>query len=274
MVSSNLFEGGDEPIETGSVSPLAWLELVDKMTWEETFAAAKEKGYGADMLSDLQAMKEQYGEIPRDVLWLRLANYESSRDFYNLARQAYLNPDDTVLQAKLLRQLNVHGSVFETYKLASTRAAQATAIGRMQITEGKAAGILDEVGNVKIPSINDAEMKKMLADPNVSDNLKLMIEKFVQLTDEGAREGLLNKVSKVGLIADLWDRTWKNGLLSGTGTHVVNFGSNTTMLASTVATRAIAGGIGLVVFCIFSFSQNIMSYNNQNQSDTVRHYYT
>ncbi len=27
----NLFEGGDEPIETGSVSPLAWLELVDKI---------------------------------------------------------------------------------------------------------------------------------------------------------------------------------------------------------------------------------------------------
>jgi hypothetical protein len=72
-----------------------------------------------------------------------------------------------------------------------------------------------------------------------------MVEKFVQLTDEGAREGLINKVSKVGLIADLWDRTWKNGLLSATGTHVVNFASNTTMLASTVATRAIAGGIGL-----------------------------
>jgi hypothetical protein len=27
----NLFEGGDEPIEQGSVSPLAWLELVDKI---------------------------------------------------------------------------------------------------------------------------------------------------------------------------------------------------------------------------------------------------
>jgi hypothetical protein len=27
----NLFEGGDEPTDTGSVSPLAWLELVDKI---------------------------------------------------------------------------------------------------------------------------------------------------------------------------------------------------------------------------------------------------
>lgn len=216
---------------------------VDKMTWEQTLAAAKEKGFGSDILGDLQSMKEQYGDIPVDMVRLRLASYQSSKDFYDLARQAYLNPDDTVLQAKLLRQLNLHGAVNDAYVLSRTRAAQATSVGRMQITEGKAAGIMDEAGNVKIPSINDAEMKTMLEDPNVSDNLKLMIEKFVQLTDEGAREGLINKVSKVGLIADLWDRTWKNGLLSGTGTHIVNLLSNTTFLASSVATRAIAGGI-------------------------------
>jgi hypothetical protein len=218
---------------------------VDKMTWEQTLAAAKEKGFGSDILGDLQSMKEQYGDIPVDMVRLRLASYQSSKDFYDLARQAYLNPDDTVLQAKLLRQLSLHGAVNDAYVLSRTRAAQATSVGRMQITEGKAAGIMDKAGNVKIPSINDAEMKKMLADPNVSDNLKLMVSKFVQLNDEGAREGLINKVGKVGLIADLWDRTWKNGLLSATGTHIVNFASNTTMLASTVATRAIAGGIGI-----------------------------
>ena len=218
---------------------------VDKMTWEETLAAAKEKGFGADILSDLQAMKEQYQDIPVDILRLRLANYQSTKDFYGLIRQAYLNPDDAVMQAKVLRQLNVHGAVLDAYVLSRTRSGQGTAVGRMQITEGKAAGIMDEAGNVKIPSINDAEMKKMLEDPNVTDNLKLMIEKFVQLTDEGAREGLINKVSKVGLIADLWDRTWKNGLLSATGTHIVNFASNTSMLASTVATRAIGSGISI-----------------------------
>lgn len=218
---------------------------VDKMTWEETLAAAKEKGFGSDILSDLQAMKEQYQDIPVDILRLRLANYQSTKDFYEVIRQAYLNPDDTVLQAKVLRQLNIHGAVLDAYVLSRTRSGQGTAVGRMQITEGKAAGIMDEAGNVKIPSINDAEMKKMLEDPNVTDNLKLMIEKFVQLTDEGAREGLINKVSKVGLIADLWDRTWKNGLLSATGTHVVNFASNTSMLASTVATRAIGSGISI-----------------------------
>jgi len=245
LINVERIDGPDDFKQTVNALSDATGIKVDKMTWEQTLAAAKEKGFGSDILADLQSMKEQYNEIPVDLLRLRLATYQSMTDFYTLARQAYLNPDDTVLQAKLLRQLNLQGAVQDAYILSRTRSAQGTAVGRMQITEGKASGIMDEAGNVKIPSINDAEMKKMLADPNVTDNLKLMIEKFVQLTDEGAREGLLNKVSKVGLIADLWDRTWKNGLLSATGTHVVNFGSNTTMLASTVATRAIASGIGL-----------------------------
>jgi len=245
LINVERIDGPDDFKQTVNALSDATGIKVDKMTWEQTLAAAKEKGFGSDILGDLQSMKEQYGDIPVDLVRLRLASYQSMNDFYTLARQAYLNPDDTILQAKLLRQLNLQGAVNDAYVLSRTRAAQGTAVGRMQITEGKAAGIMDEAGNIKIPSINDAEMKKMLADPNVTDNLKLMIEKFVQLTDEGAREGLINKVSKVGLIGDLWDRTWKNGLLSGTGTHVVNFGSNTTMLASTVATRAIAGGIGL-----------------------------
>lgn len=243
LINVERIDGPDDFKQTVNALSDATGIKVDKMTWEETLAAAKEKGFGSDILADLQSMKEQYNEIPVDLLRLRLATYQSMTDFYTLARQAYLNPDDTVLQAKLLRQLNLQGAVQDAYILSRTRSAQGTAVGRMQITEGKASGIMDEAGNVKIPSINDAEMKKMLEDPNVTDNLKLMIEKFVQLTDEGAREGLLNKVSKVGLIGDLWDRTWKNGLLSATGTHVVNFASNTTMLASTVATRAIAGGI-------------------------------
>ena len=245
LINVERIDGVDDFKQTVNALSDATGIKVDKMTWEQTLAAAKEKGFGADILSDLQAMKEQYKDIPVDLVRLRLASYQSMSDFYTLARQAYANPDDAILQAKLLRQLNLQGAVNDAYVLSRTRAAQGTSVGRMQITAGKAAGIMDEAGNVKIPAINDAEMKKMLEDPNVTDNLKLMIEKFVQLTDEGAREGLLNKVSKVGLIRDLWDRTWKNGLLSGTGTHVVNFTSNTTMLAGTVATRAIAGGIGL-----------------------------
>lgn len=216
---------------------------VERMTWEETLALAKEKGFSQDLMTDLAAMKKQYGEIPVDVLRLRLASYQNINEFYDLARQSYANPDDQELMAKLLYKLSLQNGINETYILARTRSAQGTAIGGMQITEGRAAGIMDEV-QVKIPAVSDAEMKTMLSDPQVAPNLKVLVEKFVQLTDDGAREGLLNKVSKVGLISDLWDRTWKNGLLSATGTHIVNLSSNTTFLASSVATRALAGLVG------------------------------
>lgn len=214
---------------------------VERLTWEQTLAEAKRKGFDGNLLGDLQIMKEQYGKLPVDMVRLRLASYQNAKDFYDLARRSYLNPDDADLQAQLLYRLSLQNQVNEAYVLSRTRAAQATAVGRLQVTEERAADILADASAAKIPAPGDAEMKAMLADPKVAPELKILVEKFVQLQDEGAREGLLNKASKVGLIADLWDRTWKNGLLSGIGTHVVNLTSNTTFLASSVATRALAG---------------------------------
>jgi len=215
----------------------------NRMTWDDILADIRKKGVGSDLVGDLEAMRRKYGELPQDLVRMRLASYANTKEFYDVARQAYTQADNPELQAKLLYLISRQSAIFESYKLLSTRAAQGTAAGRLQITEGMAGGILDEV-QIKIPAVSDTEMKAMLADPQVPPNLKQVVEAFVQLTEDGAREGLLNKVSKVGLLRDLWDRTWKNGLLSGTGTHMVNLTSNTTFLASSVATRAIAGGIG------------------------------
>ena len=226
-----------------SLAKTSGIEL-ERMTFEEMVGKAVKKGVDGNIIGELQALKKQYGDLPVDVVRLRLASYQNTREFYNLARRAYLNPDDVDLQAQLLYKLNLQNAVNDAYLSARTRAAQATAAGRIQLTEARAAGFLDQVGDVKIPAPNSAEIQQMLADPNVSQNLKVFVEKFVQLETEAAREGLINKVGKVGLIADLWDRTWKNGLLSGIGTHVVNLTSSTTFLASTVATRALAGAIG------------------------------
>lgn len=214
-----------------------------RMTWESLFADVKKKGLGTEVLGDLEAMRAKYGELPQDLVRLRLASHANTREFYDVARDAYTRADDPELQARLLYLLSRQNALFETYKLVSTRGAQATAAGRMQMTEGMADQVLGQL-QIKIPAVSDAEMKAMLADPQVGPNLKVMVEKFVQLTEDGAREGMLNKVSKVGLVPDLMDRTWKNGLLSATGTHIVNLSSNTTFLASTVATRALAGVIG------------------------------
>ena len=214
-----------------------------RMTWESLLADVKKKGLGTEVLGDLEAIRAKYGELPQDLVRLRLATYANSKEFYDVARQAYAKPDDAELQARLLYLLSRHNALFETYKLVGTRGAQSTAAGRMQMTEGMADQVLGQL-QIKIPAVSDAEMKAMLANPQVAPNLKVLVEKFMQLTEDGAREGLINKVSKVGLIPDLWDRTWKNGLLSATGTHMVNLTSNATFLASTIATRALAGAIG------------------------------
>lgn len=243
MINLNRIDGPDDFKQTVETLITSSGLNVQRMTWEQTIAMAKQKGFGSDLVGDLQAMQNQYKDIPVDVVRLRLAGYQNAKEFYAAAQKSYLNPDDNELKAQLLYRLSLQNAINETYVMARTRAAQGTAAGGIQITEGKAAGILADT-NVKIPSVSDAEMRAMLDDPNVDAGLKQLIDKFVQLEDAGAREGLLNKASKVGLISDLWDRTWKNGLLSATGTHIVNLSSNTTFLASSVATRALAGMVG------------------------------
>ena len=216
---------------------------VEKVTFEELIADAKAKGFSRDVLADLESMKQQYAEMPTDVVRSRLALAKNAKDFEQLAIDAYtkgLTPEN---QAQLLRVLSIHNSILDTYIGMRTAGAQATAAGRINVSPAMAQDILNGK-NVKIPGVNDAEMKAMLADPQIPENLKILVNKFVTLSDDAAKEGLINKVSKVGIVGDLWDRTYKNGLLSALGTHVTNLSSNVTFLASSVATRALAEGIG------------------------------
>jgi hypothetical protein len=216
---------------------------VEKVTFEELIADAKAKGFSRDVLADLESMKQQYAEMPTDVVRSRLALAKNAKDFEQLAIDAYtkgLTPEN---QAQLLRSLSIHNSILDTYIGMRTAGAQATAAGRIDVSPAMAQDILNGK-NVKIPGVNDAEMKAMLADPQIPENLKILVDKFVTLSDDAAKEGLINKVSKLGIIPDLWDRTYKNGLLSGLGTHITNLSSNVTFLASSVATRALAEGIG------------------------------
>lgn len=219
---------------------------VPRKNWETTLDKAKRKGFSQNVLGDLQQMAKQYGELPEDLVKLRLASYQNASEFYELAKRSYLEPDNMDLKAQLLFKLNSQNVINQTYLTTRTSAAQATAAGRMTITPSMAKGILGEGQKVDIPAPDSDAMRIMLNDPDVDQNLRVLVEKFVQLTDDGAREGLLNKVGKSGLALELWERTWKNGLLSGLGTHVVNLTSSVSFLASSVATRALAGGVGTV----------------------------
>jgi hypothetical protein len=219
---------------------------IGRLTWQETIARAKKKGVSPELLGDIQAMGIEYGELPVNLVRLRVASYQNAAEFYELAKRSYLEPDNMDLKAQLLFKLNAQNVINQTYLSARTAAAQATATGGIKITPDMARGMLRAGEDVDIPAADSDAMRIMLQDPEVDQNLKVLVEKFVQLTDDGAREGLLNKVGKTGLALELWERTWKNGLLSGLGTHVVNLTSSVSFLASSVATRALAGGVGTV----------------------------
>jgi hypothetical protein len=216
------------------------------MTWEQTLADANAKGIDPRVFSDLSKYREQYGDLPADLVNLRLAAYANNRLTYDAMRRAYLNPDDMNAQAEVLYQINKQKAINDAYGLVRTRAAQATAAGRMEITQGMAQQMMDEFGDVTLPAANSAEIRQILSDPTASENLKYMIEKYIELDDPLAQEDMLLQVGKGGLVRDLIDRSWKNGLLSATGTHIINLTSNTTFLASTVATRGMAGVISMV----------------------------
>ncbi len=217
----------------------------ERLSWEQTIADAKSKGFGTELISELEQMRNTYQELPSDIVRLRVASYQNNREIFDLMKQAYLNPENDEMLAKVLYKINAGNMLNDTYKLASTRAAQATATGRITITPNLAEDIaLDVTG--KIPAYDSAEMKAMLNTEGVRPELKKLMDAYVQLTDEGAQLELINQVGKVGLVRDLWDRTWKSGLLSATGTHVVNLTSNVTFLASSVATRQLAGVAGAV----------------------------
>lgn len=218
---------------------------IKTMSWETTIAGAKEKGLGDNLIKELESLRKQYSDLPVDLVRMRLATYQNNREFYDLAKRAYLEPDNLDLKGQLLFKLNLQNQLNGTYVSMRTAAAQATAAGGIQITPDMAKGMIG-TENIRIPGVNSDQMKKLLADEQVDQNLKVLVEKFVQLSTEGAREGLLNKVSKVGLVKELWYRTWQMGLLSATGTHMVNLTSNATFLASSVATRALAGAAGSI----------------------------
>ena len=75
---------------------------VEKVTFEELIADAKAKGFSRDVLADLESMKQQYAEMPTDVVRSRLALAKNAKDFEQLAIDAYtkgLTPEN---QAQLL----------------------------------------------------------------------------------------------------------------------------------------------------------------------------
>ena len=197
------------------------------MSFEQLQKLAVERGYGSSFIQEMSDIKSMYGDIAVDLVRLRFASVNNASIFMDLLKKSAADPTDMDTKARLIFHLNLQPQITDAYVAVRSGAARATA-----------------AGNIVIPSKTSDEMKALLNDPKVDAELKNLAEKMDVLLEQSQKEGLLDKVGKVGLVADLWDRTWKNGLLSATGTHIVNLTSNTTFLFSSIATRQLAGFIG------------------------------
>lgn len=202
---------------------------VERTTFEQLQKLAVERGFGTSFIREMEDLKSLYGDLPIDYLRFRFAAHNNVSQFYETMQKSALDPNNQELKAELLYRLNLQSAILESGISIRTKAAQTTASG-----------------NIVIPAPDSDEMKRLLADPTVDKGLKDLMGAMDNLLETSSKEGLLNKVSKVGLLRDLWDLTYKNGLLSATGTHLINLGSSVTFMASTLATRQLAGIAGSI----------------------------
>lgn len=202
---------------------------VERVTFEQLQKLAVERGFGTAFIREMEDLKSLYGDLPIDYMRFRFAAHNNVSQFYETMQKSALDPSNQELKAELLYRINLQNAILESGISIRTKAAQTTASG-----------------NIVIPAPDSDEMKKLLADPKVDEGLKDLMGAMDNLLETTAKEGLLNKVSKVGLLRDLWDLTYKNGLLAATGTHLVNLSSSVTFMASTLATRQLAGIAGSI----------------------------
>jgi len=202
---------------------------VERTTFEQLQKLAVERGFGTSFIREMEDLKSLYGDLPIDYMRFRFAAHNNVSQFYETMQKSALDPNNQELKAELLYRLNLQSAILESGISIRTKAAQTTASG-----------------NIVIPAPDSDEMKRLLADPNVDKGLRDLMGAMDNLLETSSKEGLLNKVSKVGLLRDLWDLTYKNGLLSATGTHLVNLSSSVTFMASTLATRQLAGIAGSI----------------------------
>lgn len=229
LINLNRIEGSDDLKRVvDAINKASGIE-VERTTFEQLQKLAVERGFGTSFIREMDDLKSLYGELPIDYMRFRFAAHNNVSQFYETMKKSALDPNNQELKAELLYRLNLQGAILESGISIRTKAAQTTA-----------------AGNIVIPAPDSAEMKALLADPKVDKGLNDLMGAMDNLLETSSKEGLLNKVSKVGLLRDLWDLTYKNGLLSATGTHLVNLSSSVTFMASTLATRQLAGIAGAI----------------------------
>lgn len=199
----------------------------EKITLADAKARAEALGLGPEYIASMEEIAGGLKELPVQVLRAQAAMVTQTKRLNELSARIVAEGETPELQAQWLKEWALSAHIGQQAKNIQVAPAQALAV----LNQGR-------------PVLNTADLERLAADPNVSQQIKDAATAMAQTINDAARNELVDKLTKVGFVKDLWLSTWINGLLSGTGTHVVNITSSGAFSLINPITRTTAGMIG------------------------------
>lgn len=188
------------------------------------------EGMGPEYTAQIRAIADRYQDLPFEVRRASVAFPLHVKQLNTITESLLKDPTNKDLKRKFLEQWAVTVHVGQAAKDIQVAPAQALAV----LNQSRTTLSETDVGSIR----------SLLDDPNVDENIKQAAEGLATLVDNSAKAKLIEKLSRVGFVKDLWLSTWVNGLLSWTATPAINMVSNTSFALLQPVTRATAGAIG------------------------------
>lgn len=201
-----------------------------RITLAEIEKRVAEEGMGAEYVTQIRAIADRYGDLPFEVRRASLAFPLHVKNLSNIGEQLLKNPGNKELQKQWLDQWAVTTHVGQAAK-------------DIQVAPAQALRVLNQ-GRTTISESDFGSIRALLDDPNVEDSIREAAKAMTTLVDNSAKAKLIEKLTKVGFVKDLWMSTWMNGLLSWTSTWTINPLSNGIFALTQPITRMTAGAIG------------------------------
>lgn len=202
----------------------------EKMSLAEVENKVRELGFGDDYVSQIRMIADRYGDLPVEARRASLAFPLHVKKMGEISNKIVSEGATPELTKEFIEQFAVTVHVGQAAKDIQVKPAQAMRVlnqSRTTISE-------TDIGSIKA----------LMDNPNLPAEVQEAAKAMSTMVDDSARSQLVEKLSKVGFVKDLWLSTWINGLLSWTATPIINVASNSTFALLQPITRTVAGGIG------------------------------
>jgi hypothetical protein len=235
----NRVDLADEPRKVLRDMAEAFQSDYDVSKGVRTFKQIEKESNGFDPVNVL--LKERKDGLPSDaeVYALRRLHATSAEKLRELAQAAL--EGGPAEEFAFMRMVQIHRLVQREVKNIGTAYARGLAQFRMTAGSGKAQALqieqmLDRVGG-------SASAKRMAAEINLAAKEADKDPRAQIIMDDAVRR-VGDFMSKRKITADIVAEYWRNAILSGPKTHLVNAISNSAVIQYSIFERAIAGKIG------------------------------